>query len=42
MGTIIHQENETGFLGNGEFPKMGVLIKGEPKKGMHSLALAGV
>ena len=32
MGTMIPQENGTEFQGNGEFPKMGVLKKGEPKK----------
>jgi len=37
MGTMIPQENGTEFQGNGEFPKTGVLKKGEPKKGMHSL-----
>jgi hypothetical protein len=29
---MVPQENEMGFLGNEEIPKMGVLKKGEPKK----------
>jgi hypothetical protein len=37
MGMMIPQENGTGFLGNGEFPKIEVLKKGEPKTGMHNL-----
>jgi hypothetical protein len=36
---MIPQENGMGFLGNGEFPKIGVLKKGEPKTGMHNLVL---
>jgi hypothetical protein len=39
---MIPQENRTGFLGNGEFPKIGVLKNGEPKTGMHNLDIRDI